>query len=259
MGSSSRRGPLGGGAFFPAIDTGTMCRAASPLPGPLGAPRPTRPRGDEVTPIASYIAGEMNANAHGEDARRMREMNGFSITQCITDFQQLPWWKQLLGLGITPDDCLNVGMSYKVAALLRWSLLVRQDGPWDHKPYIRKNFHPVVPGGEQHWHHRGGVLYYYDIWSNIHYGYVGAACGFSESELLDGAGLEQIGSDLWRRKWPSGSEGVEGVRRYDDPSDREAITIGIRLHGAAPNRVTAAQVLQEVEASRSLYKKPYSP
>lgn len=55
--------------------------------------------------------------------------------------------------------------------------------------------------------------YYYDIWSNIHYGYVGTVCGFDENTLQSGAaaGLPgfgdndegdvisvKIGINLWR-------------------------------------------------------------
>jgi hypothetical protein len=136
-------------------------------------------------------------------------------------------------------------------------MLVRQGGPWDHKPYIRKTFHPRVPGGEQVWHIHGNYVYYYDIWSNIHYGYVGAAAGFTESELLDGAGGEQWVSDRLRGTRPTASPGVEGLRKWDNASDRAAITIGIRLYWAHPTGVTSPAVLKEVEASTQLEKRPY--
>lgn len=83
-----------------------------------------------------------------------------------------------------------------------WALKVRQNGDWDHKPIIAARFHPRSQGGLQHWHLHGNILYYYEVWSNIHYGYVGRASGFSEAVLLDGAGLEQIGSTLLRLKFP---------------------------------------------------------
>jgi hypothetical protein len=66
---------------------------------------------------------------------------------------------------------------------------------------------------------------YYDIWSNIHFGYAGSAAGFEEGVLLDGAGLEQIGTDLLRRRWPTRSQGVQGLRAYDDKSDRASISM----------------------------------
>lgn len=35
------------------------------------------------------------------------------------------------------------------------------------------------------------MVYFYDIWSNIHYGYVGLSLGFTESELLTGSAIQQ--------------------------------------------------------------------
>ena len=211
---------------------------------------------EEVAPIVDYIVGEMNRNAASDDVRKMKELNSYSVTQCIANYQKLPLWQQILGLGITPQDCVNASLSYKGAALISWAALVRQDGPWDHKPYIRKTFHPRATG-EQVWHIHGGFVYFYDIWSNIHYGYVGAASGFGTSELLDGAGLEQIGSDVLRGKLPRSSAGVSGLRRFDDPSDRAAIAIGIKLFQTNPKGVTRQQVLQEVESATTLERKPY--
>lgn len=98
--------------------------------------------------------------------------------------------------------------------------------------------------------------YYYDIWSNIHYGYVGAAAGFSESVLLDGAGLEQIGSDLLRQRWPKGSSGVTGLRRFDDFSDRAAIAMGLRLYPIFPGSVSASVLLTRVLATPGLSARP---
>lgn len=119
-------------------------------------------------------------------------------------------------------------MTYSHAALLSWGLLVRQGGQWDHKTVIPTRFYPRDPVG-QHWHLYNNTLYYYDVWSNLHYGYVGSAYGFTESVLLDGAGLEQMGSDVFRGRMPQHSGAIEGLRAFDDPADRAAVTEGIRL------------------------------
>jgi hypothetical protein len=73
-----------------------------------------------------------------------------------------------------------MNVTYRISALIAWAAKVRQNGDWDHKPKIAQRFHPRVPGGQQHWHLYGKTLYFYDVWSNIHYGYVGRAAGFSE-------------------------------------------------------------------------------
>jgi hypothetical protein len=242
----------------PVIDSGTTTSQETSLPGPVGV-QARSPHRDELTPIARYMAAEMNANAASDDVKRMAEMNRFSLDACITDFTQLPMWKQLLGLGIRPEQCVDMQLSYHSAALIAWAMKVRQNGEWDHKPKIAALFHPRSPGGLQHWHLYGSTLYFYDVWSNIHYGYVGRAAGFSASTLLDGAGLEQMGSDLARLNRPARSAGVSGLRAWDDPHDRAAITIGMDLYRRRPAGVTAQEVLNAVITSPSILKRPYAP
>jgi hypothetical protein len=186
-------------------------------------------------------------------------MNRFSAEACITDFTHLPMWKQILGLGIRPEQCVDMQLSYHSAALIAWGLKVRQNGDWDHKPKIAARFHPRVPGGLQHWHLYGSTVYFYEVWSNIHYGYVGRAAGFSTATLLDGAGLEQVGSDLARLNRPTRSAGVSGLRAWDDPHDRAAITIGIDLYRRHPTRVGTQEILQAVIGSNAILKRPYAP
>lgn len=243
---------------MPVIDSGTLFLGESSLPGPTGSHAALAAQRDELTPIAIYMATQINANAHGPDATRMLEMNSFSSTACISDFTALPLWRQILGFGITPGQCIEAGISFRTASLLAWASKVRQNGEWDHKPKIASMFHPRSPI-VQHWHLYGATLYYYDVWSNIHYGYVGRAAGFSESVLLDGAGLEQVGSDLARLKLPSASESVAGLRKWDASEDRAAIEIGIRLYGQRPDSVSADLLLRSVTASILITKKAYAP
>ncbi len=104
------------------------------------------------------------------------------------------------------------------------------------------------------WHKQGAYDYFYDIWSNIHYGYIGTAAGFSKAVLLDGAGLEQIASDAVRfalnpsrRRGPHRFENIEGLRAWDDAPDRISITIGMELYESHPmGRLTAAEVMNKV-------------
>ena len=76
-------------------------------------------------------------------------------------------------------------------------------GNWDHKPLLMDEKRSPVPevlserpGKPRGWSAVGSRLYRFDIWSNIHYGYVGRASGFSQAELTGGAGIEQIGSEM---------------------------------------------------------------
>jgi hypothetical protein len=212
---------------------------------------------DEITPIAKYMADEMNKNLAGADGQKMLGLNSFSSTTCIQNYQKLPLWRQLLGLGITPQQCVDMDLQSHIAALIIWADLVKQDGDWDHKPKIARMFHPRVPGGNQNWHLYGSTLYFYDVWSNIHYGYVGKGVGFSDGILLDGAGLEQIGSTLLRFSLPQSDSSVSGLRKWDDPSDRAAIEMGIKMFHQYPNNVTTQIVLDGVVNSNAILKKPF--
>jgi hypothetical protein len=143
----------------------------------------------------------------------------------------------------------------KAMALLLWTEKVAVNCDWDHKPYILKTFNFKNLKEPQKRHKLGDFNYYHDIWSNIHYGYVGTAAGFTESELLDGAGLEQIGTDLFRFNLPH--KKGKGLRGFDYPSDRVSISIGIELYKKDPNNIKTSDVLEKMRtAGNKLNRRP---
>uniref|UniRef100_UPI00048F80CD polymorphic toxin type 44 domain-containing protein n=1 Tax=Pseudomonas sp. Ant30-3 TaxID=1488328 RepID=UPI00048F80CD len=153
----------------------------------------------------------------------------------------LPWYAQV---GATSPQV--IGASKGAAAMALFTERVGQDRPWDHKPILAEKYNGVV------YHKQGDYDYFYDIWSNIHYGYVGRAGGLSESALSDGAGLEQIASesvrklfDWKKRQWPDAAEDVDGLRAYDDDQDRISIGIGIKLFAEQPNGGITAQMIMD--------------
>lgn len=241
--------------YTPIIDSGTLNRSLSSTPGPMCVEEKLI---DELTPIVLYMIQEMNTNAAGSAVAQIRELNEYSPTECISEFQELPLWRQLLGLGITPEQCIGRQISYRSAAFLMWTKKVMQGAPWDHKPIISRRFNPRNPNGEQHWHLYGNTLYYYDVWSNIHYGYIGIAAGFSESDLLDGAGLEQIGSTLLRGALPTKNPNAQGLRAWDDDQDRAGIQLGIQLYRLHPSGVGMQQLLNSVLMSSGIRTRRYS-
>ncbi|MGE1152306.1 polymorphic toxin type 44 domain-containing protein [Pseudomonas kitaguniensis] len=206
---------------------------------------------DRMEELASYIAEEMNTNINSSFVREMKDLNGFSATEETRKYNALPFY---LRLGPGPDF-YSLAMGKQVKALAIWTERVGQNRPWDHKPKIRKLF-----GG--FWQKQGKYDYFYDIWSNIHYGYVGRVAGFSESVLADGAGAEQIVSDSWgkvsdltkppetrKHRGPHRAENVDGLRAWDDDPDRISISIGIKLFNQHPNGgITAKMVMSEVLA-----------
>lgn len=202
--------------------------------------------------LASYIAGEMNANINSPSVRQMKDLNSFSPTAETKKYQELPFY---LRMGQSPDF-YSLALGKRAKALAIWTERVGQDRPWDHKPKIRR-----IIGGI--WHKQGQYDYFYDIWSNVHYGYTGMAGGLSESVLLDGAGIEQIVSDAarkveeiykkpkaeWELPGPHRSADIEGMRAWDDAPDRTSISIGIKLYRQYPHGgVTAKMIMDEVLA-----------
>jgi hypothetical protein len=100
-----------------------------------------------------------------------------------------------------------------LAARLLWFILVRSGGKWDHKPKLERKL-GLKTSSDYYFPVRGAPEYewFYDIWSNIHFGFVGRAAGFEATTLQDyaGSGLPgagkndegdvlsvQIGIDLW--------------------------------------------------------------
>ena len=196
------------------------------------APVPVPANIDEITPIAQYIAGEMNTNAHGDEAKKILGLNTYSEKECMNQYRNQAWFTRLLNTDMA-IQCSENSFNFPRAALLAWTLNVRQGARWDHKPIIEKKFHPRDPEKQQLRAYKNYV-YFYDVWSNMHYGYVGTAAGLSEAALLDGAGLEQIGSTWLRGEISKKFTQEPEVRSFDDLADREAIEIGMKLYKNYP-------------------------
>jgi len=147
----------------------------------------------------------------------------FKIEAAIKDFdysrfdQTLTYMHQELITNAKSKDVQSIqnALSKGDTLLARtlWFSLVRSGAKWDHKPILETKlklktppdyYFPIRDDVEHEW--------YYDIWSNIHYGFVGRAAGFSAQTLQDyaasglpGAGKNdegdvlsvQIGIDLW--------------------------------------------------------------
>jgi len=183
-----------------------------------------------IPPAIRYIYGEMIRNAQGALARAMQLANATA---------RLGGFNTLLGKA----TAYSIWASQVMDARIK-----RYAGPfapilgnWDHKPILYPrdpSQKSPVPEIVRHrgWSSIGLRLYRMDIWSNIHYGYVGRGSGFSEAELTGGAGPEQIGADLCSHfvadseTMPHRSPGADNwMSAWDDPSDNAAIQIGIHL------------------------------
>ncbi|WP_338805829.1 polymorphic toxin type 44 domain-containing protein [Pseudomonas chlororaphis] len=197
---------------------------------------------DRMEELANYIADEMNRNINSPSVRQMQDLNSFDPAAETRKYAELPFYMRF---GLEPDF-YSLALGKKAKAFAIWTERVGQNRPWDHKPILQKLF------GEYPWHKQGAYEYFYDIWSNIHYGYVGVAGGLSESVLLDGAGVEQIGSDTWRfiknpKRFdgPQRTKGVEGMRAWDDLPDRVSIIIGMSLYKEYPNGGLTGKIIMD--------------
>ena len=132
----------------------------------------------------------------------------------------------------------------KVEAFGRWARKVRPakegglgewlrdqsygDGEWDHKPKIRPVWGAVNRLGNE------PVAYGYDVWSNLHYGYVGHAAGFSLEELV----------------WGSEAAQQADTGEEDDLRDQVSISEGYDLYEQESESVSAADLVAILDRLR---------
>jgi len=121
---------------------------------------------------AAFICDEIKRNVKSDSVRELRKLNGgMNSKRGIIDITQ-----------------------QKKKAYLKFAGFVNYGGDWDHKSDI------LELQDRQHWacDHRMKRKFRYDIWSNIHYGFIGRYAGFTEFELTSGAGVAQVMGN-WRR------------------------------------------------------------
>ena len=130
-------------------------------------------------------------------------------------------------------------------------------GPWDHKHAISRQF-----GSTQE---VDGNQYEMDEWSNIHYGYVGRSLGFTDDELLWGAGGAQLGDEVWKalpgttRKvtpgyFPKLAKGDLFETYLDNSGDPRAIAFGAYLWDQYGKDLTKDIFLKELADHPELRK-----
>jgi RHS repeat-associated protein len=200
-----------------------------------------------LPPVIRYIHAEMVKNAQSNLAQTMATLNE------VTDV-----------LSVLCDACSVASSSIAVGV---WGTQVmdarakRYLGPlaplvgnWDHKPRLMGAQSPDAEiVRSRGWSTIGSQQHRFDIWSNIHYGYVGQAVGFSETELTGGAGIEQIGSDGISGQVPSRSAGADNwAAAWDDSSDNAAIQLGISLWNQYGLTVRPADLYLAVLAEQRL-------
>jgi hypothetical protein len=125
-------------------------------------------------------------------------------------------------------------------ALAAFQAVVGYDKVWDQKSAIKarwgKNSELV------------GVIVPSDVWSNIHYGFIGRQIGFNTELLKRAAGFAQARNfsvpDGWLGRWLV--QDLPLLSSLDDPRDQEAIALGMVLSDRFGRSVTDADLIKEM-------------
>ncbi|MCK1970529.1 polymorphic toxin type 44 domain-containing protein [Franconibacter sp. IITDAS19] len=192
---------------------------------------------DGAIKVADYILNEIKTNVRGRFANVIRGyIDDETIKNAKKEWDNLPFYAKLAP---RPEPHLS-------EAIIVWHQTVKTGSVWDHKPKIRDMFgsvavaRPLPPPSrtpsKSYYHKFKQYDYFYDVWSNIHYGYVGLSVGFSEWELLKGSSLEQ-----------HMTPGAEGDDTLDDIT---SMKIGFSLYhrfGKMADALTAQDILDALD------------
>ncbi len=189
--------------------------------------------------VVQFIVNEMNANKNNADVKECARLNAESASLKQAAAAQQEKAKKLGWLEASMEErkasqkeAQSARMKEKAENI--WSKKVHTNslamnvyflggGEWDHKPIIS----PIW--GENERLGDSESTYFYDIWSNIHYGYVGILAGFTGEELYEGANQQQT---------------VDSASD-DETADHDSIEEGIGLAKKKGN-VTVDDVVQIV-------------
>ena len=194
---------------------------------------------DGVIEVAKYIVDEIKTNIKSKEASEIYDYLDYKI------YIEKYYNKNTLA---PPPDPIVI----KEIGVAKWIAMVDTGKPWDHKPKIYDRFkhcavkeRPFKRKGETYgvtssqYHKYQYHDYFLDVWSNIHYGFVGRYCGFSEDFLNFGSDAQQFLSNLKRFDFSG-----------DDPADKITIQLGMDLYTKYKDRVNELDyqiILDELE------------
>ena len=181
------------------------------------------PNYDRFDNILAFMFDEMTRNARGKDAQSIRK-NMDAANQAATKADKAlkaaenssGFWDKIfttLGGSHAAKSYLQQATTENTIGLSKFFVLVRTDGPWDHKSLLQKN-HETHKDAWIPFRGDPNNEFFHDIWSNVHYAYVGRAIGISAADLMTfGADISgpffgdndegdklsvQLGLDLWK-------------------------------------------------------------
>lgn len=189
---------------------------------------------DSAIQIARYIVDEIKTNSVSLEAEEIR----YHLTGKIGDKLKSKHSKFEVGLLEATNRAKrnlikpNIRKRSKILAYAIWFDQVMTERPWDHKLKISEKLfrgtgvkRPINQESLNssisisHFHKYKEYDYFYDIWSNIHYGYVGLYSGFDEGTLLNGSKYQQYFQNAKSFKF-----------RSDTTDDNTTMKIGFSLY-----------------------------
>jgi RHS repeat-associated protein len=159
-----------GGVFTVTVknDGGKTSHKVTFKKGPQ--PKPELKEGEEqFDEMEGYMFDELTKNARSSEVKTMQGL-----------LRPWSWYDGLAGR--------NQGGDTTAAMSIWFAKVCPKVCEWDHKPKLEKKFNLPekgyfidVPGTD--------YKVFYDMWSNIHYGYVGRAAGIDAKTLIEGASV----------------------------------------------------------------------
>lgn len=124
--------------------------------------------------------------------------------------------------------------------LAMWAEMVAPNKAWDHKPLLAKKYGLETLNETYMKDPNGKRAVSYDIWSNIHYGYVGRAAGISRWELDHGARVPILAGNT-------------------DEGDKITVRIGMDIYDKYGPNLTEQQFNQEVTKAINEMQSKHTP
>ena len=231
----------------PQTRTPTQRKAMTgfPLPqraqGPLGmnTPAPDYTRGDRTL---DFIVGQMKADPGSKAGKEIKRHNDAvlearrQVERAMKEMKEATGLKGVLttlGGNQVIDSYQKAAMASSSIAALNFFNQVKPGGPWDYKKDLQRLLDPGILGSDYlpimkdaYYPVRGipTYEYYYDIWTNIHFGYVGRAVGFDEDTLFMGQNLQSTLGPLG--EWLAGK---------NDEGDNISVKAGFALWDQQPD------------------------
>ncbi|MEX3755792.1 polymorphic toxin type 44 domain-containing protein [Mycobacteroides abscessus] len=153
--------PTTGDDPIPGSLTDTLGQLKNP-PSPKPLPPSMHPTTSEqnFTKVETFMYDETTKNLKSDEVKRIQELMR----------APKPWeiWKK----------------NNALMGQLEFARMVQVDGPWDHKPQIQDLV--GIHQGDGLFFQQPGTdrQVYYDMWSNLHFGYIGKAAGIDDGALM---------------------------------------------------------------------------